>query len=337
MTKVLDPQEVALERPATNEEDLIVTVNSRWLVAYDNLSGLSAAMSDAYCRLATGTGLGKRALYTNTDVSYIKAKRPVIMNGIEAIGERPDLLQRTLSLQLSPIRKSQRRTETDLEQAFQEAVPGIFGALLDGVSMALRTWDHVTIPLERMADFTRWAAAAGPALGYTEDQLAMVLAATAKHHAQNVIDSNPVIKLLSGVLGRSGQFEGTAAELLDAVLREARELKDTDNEKYRQVFKKIPHEPASFSKWLDRIAPVLEEAGVYIVSLNRSKKGRVKLIGSAQWVHARKTALEEKRPVEVTLLPVTLRTGTRDSLGGVVTDSGPGAEVEIPEKEEQLF
>ena len=45
----------------------MIAATSSWVLAYDNLSGLAPAMSDALCRMATGGGLSVRELYTNSE------------------------------------------------------------------------------------------------------------------------------------------------------------------------------------------------------------------------------------------------------------------------------
>ena len=50
-------------------------------------------------------------------------ERPVILNGIEDIIERPDLADRTLFLTLEPIPENRRRLEKELWSDFEEARP----------------------------------------------------------------------------------------------------------------------------------------------------------------------------------------------------------------------
>lgn len=53
------------------------------------------------------------------------ASRPVILNGIEDIVQRPDLADRSLFLTLDPIPKRKRRPERELMAEFEAARPKI--------------------------------------------------------------------------------------------------------------------------------------------------------------------------------------------------------------------
>jgi hypothetical protein len=86
---------------------------------FDNVSGLRAWISDTLCRLATGGGFAVRQLYIDQDEVLFDASRPVILNGIEDIVERPDLADRAVFLTLEPIPEDRRRPEAELWSAFE--------------------------------------------------------------------------------------------------------------------------------------------------------------------------------------------------------------------------
>lgn len=65
-----------------------------WLVTLDNCSGATDSLSDMLCRLATGGAFTKRELYTNTTQITMDYCRPCVINGIENIAKRADLLDR---------------------------------------------------------------------------------------------------------------------------------------------------------------------------------------------------------------------------------------------------
>ena len=62
--ELIDPQSAPLLAEPHSTRDLMVTALNGWLLAYDNLSGLSSWLSDGFCRLASGGGLATRALYS---------------------------------------------------------------------------------------------------------------------------------------------------------------------------------------------------------------------------------------------------------------------------------
>jgi hypothetical protein len=89
---------------------MIAAINS-YLLAFDNLSGLSHWLSDALCRLATGGSFAVRQLYTDDEEVLFEASRPIPLNGIEEMVGRPDLGDRAIFLTLAPIEEAHRRPE----------------------------------------------------------------------------------------------------------------------------------------------------------------------------------------------------------------------------------
>jgi putative DNA primase/helicase len=139
----------------------------------------------------------------------------MLINGIEELGSRPDLLDRTLMVALPPIAKEHRKDRKTFRKEFDTAQPRLLGGIFDAVSMALRDHDHITLPsLERMADFMRWAAAASPAFGGQEAFLRAYEDNVARLNAL-ALESNPVVNAIVELLdNEDGAWEGNATELL---------------------------------------------------------------------------------------------------------------------------
>ena len=120
------------------DRDLFIAATNGHVLTFDNVSGLRPWISDTLCRLATGGGFAVRQLYTDQDEVLFDAARPVILNGIEDIVERPDLADRAVFLTLEPIPEERRRPEAELWAAFEAERPRILGALLDAVVEGLK-------------------------------------------------------------------------------------------------------------------------------------------------------------------------------------------------------
>src|SRR5262249_28537509 len=117
-----------------DERALIIAASNWWLVALDTLSDLPPWLSDALCRLATGGGFGTRQLFTDDEEVIFDAQRPVLLNSIEELSSRPDLLDRALVLQLPALGEEERQTERDFWGRWEEARPRVLGALLDALA-----------------------------------------------------------------------------------------------------------------------------------------------------------------------------------------------------------
>lgn len=117
---LVDPSVAPVRCEPRDLRDLMIGAQNGWLLAFDNLSFVSPWLSDALCRLSTGGGFATRELFTDTNEIVFDAKRPVIVNGIESLITRSDLLDRALLLTLPTIGETQRRAEADLWRALRQ-------------------------------------------------------------------------------------------------------------------------------------------------------------------------------------------------------------------------
>ncbi len=151
---LLDPNTAPLRALPREDRDLFIAASNGHVLAFDNVSGLPAWISDTLCRLATGGGFAVRQLYSDQDEVLFDAARPVILNGIEDIVTRPDLADRAVFLTLEPIPEERRRPEQELWAAFEAERPRILGVLLDAVAKGLAELPRTKLDrLPRMADF----------------------------------------------------------------------------------------------------------------------------------------------------------------------------------------
>lgn len=169
---LVDPARAATRSMPTGgsaERDLFISARRQWIMAFDNISKITPRVSDALCRITDGGSFATRALYTDSDEAIFTAARPLILNGIESVVERPDLLDRTLLVELQPIADhGTRRSHDQLVNRFDQLRPRLLGSLLDGVSSALSgkptvvDGDEVT----RLIDVERWVSAAEAGIGW---------------------------------------------------------------------------------------------------------------------------------------------------------------------------
>jgi hypothetical protein len=157
---LIDPH-LSPKRPLPRSvHELYIGATKVGMLAFDNLSGIAAEMSDALCQISTGGAHTARTLYSDDEETLLAAMRPIILNGIDDIVTRADLADRALFLTLDPIPENKRRVEAEFFAEFEGQKPEIFAALLDGLVVGLA--NLATIKLDghpRMADFAKWATA----------------------------------------------------------------------------------------------------------------------------------------------------------------------------------
>ena len=270
LRRLIDPNSAMLRATPRDVRDVMIAATNSWMVAFDNLSGLPPWLSDCLCRLSTGGGFSTRELYTDGDEMIFAAQRPALLNGIEEVITRGDLLDRALLLDLPPISEDRRRAVKEFWQAFDAARPWLLGALLDAVSTAVRRERLVRLArLPRMADFALWATAAEPALGWPEGYFVSVYEANREEANEVALDASPVAGGIRALVAK-GDWTGTAGELLKVL----GELADEVTRKARSW----PATPRYLAGVLRLLAPNLRSVGVEVEFAREARATRRRLI-----------------------------------------------------------
>ena len=102
---LIDPNKVNLRTAPENTENLFVSAMHSLIFSIENASILKDQLQDGLCILATGGGYAKRTLWTSTDETAVNLRRPVMINGINPVVSRPDLLDRSLCLDIPQLKK----------------------------------------------------------------------------------------------------------------------------------------------------------------------------------------------------------------------------------------
>lgn len=254
----IDPQVSATPGPNTNERDLIISAHSRWLVSADNVTEISQAMSDAYCRLITGGGMSNRKLFKDEDEHSVDIKRPLCL-ALIGTELQSDMAERSIVIPLAPLTEGLYLPEAELDQRLRAIQPAIMAALLDGLVMAMRRVADVTERLAgrlpRMSDFAVWGEAAGPAFGWEEDAFfdayTAHVAARREEDAEDDMLCSKVFDWLCGVPG--GAVEGPARDLREQLHSYAVQSGSWDW---------LPRKTKTFTSRLTRSARRLRSLGV---------------------------------------------------------------------------
>jgi hypothetical protein len=271
LRSLIDPNTADLRTAPRDERDLVIAATNGWVIALDNLSHIPDWLSDALCRLATGSGFATRELYTDAEEVIFAAQRPIAMNGIEELATRGDLLDRALLVYLPTIAADKRQDEKAFWRAFDAVRPQILGALLDVLSTALRTLPSVRLERKpRMADFTVWACAAAPACGWTAEEFLDTYAGVQEASHELTLEASPVGPLVRELVAQDGMWEGTASALLTAL-----ELLAGDKLVKQQAW---PKNGRTLSNALRRLAPTLRAVGTEVTMGARTGKGRTRQI-----------------------------------------------------------
>lgn len=259
LRSLLDPSSPPIQGPPKDEQGLIVTAQNGHLIAFDNLSHITAELSDGLCRLATGGGFAVRALHTDKDENIFDGARPIIVNGIPALAERPDLNERSVVVRLATIPEERRRPEDELEAEWEKARPRVLGALCSALSVAVRNIGKTRLARAgRMADFEKWMTAAEVGLGWEPGTFSSAYSHNRKDSSEAAFEGDLVAVAVRELLVQDGVYHwsGTATELLD-------KLGLIVGETTRQM-RIWPKTPQALGNSLERSAPLLRGKGITI-------------------------------------------------------------------------
>ncbi len=265
---LVDPNTSPLRSAPREERDLMISAINSWMLVFDNLSGMPPWLSDSFCRLSTGGGISNRELYTNGEEFILDAMRPVLLNGIDSLTERPDLADRSLISNLPQIPEEDRRPEGEFWADFERARPRILGALLDAVSMGLRNQGSVKLlTLPRMADFALWIVACEPALPWPPGSFMEAYLENRAEAVELSLEADCVAVAVREHMGDKTTWSGKPSELYEEL-----EKRVPDNTKHSKAWPKAANK---LSGRLKRAATFLRAIGIDVELGGWSKtKGR---------------------------------------------------------------
>jgi hypothetical protein len=268
LCSLIDPNAAALRSEPRGERDLMIAATNKWLVTFDNLSRIKDWLSDSLCRIATGSGFATRELRTDDEEMIFNAQRPIILNGIDEVATRNDLLDRSLILYFPTISEENRKVEEEMMKNFALVRPRILGALLEAVSAGLRNIDTVRLDKHpRLADFAKWGVAVESGLGLTAGTF--MDAYTSNRAAANdlALDTSPIGVAVLDFMEKHQEWETTAGELLT-------ELNMTVSDATRKQ-KGWPKTPKGMGDSLRRVTTNLRAAGVVVQFGKRQSRKRL--------------------------------------------------------------
>jgi hypothetical protein len=269
LKSLVDPSRSELRVVPKQEADLMIAAKNCWLLAYDNLSGMPAWLSNGLCVVSTGGAYTTRALYTNDEEISLRVKRPVIVNGIDDMTTRPDFADRAIMVSLPPIPPDRRREEGEFWEKFRAAQPRILGALFSTVAGGLRERPDVDLPTRpRMADFARWGVAIERTLGWPACSFLRAYQGNLAESADTALGADPVAFAIAEFITAkpSGEWESTMSELLKAL-----DARVPDHRKGREW----PRSAQSLGSRIRRVGPLLRREGIEVTPIGRSRTQRL--------------------------------------------------------------
>ena len=254
---IIDPAIVPVVSIPKTIDDLAVYISKNYVPCFDNIDTISNQVSDLLCIAVTGGGHTKRKLYTDDEEQVMFFQRFIVLNGINVVATRPDLLDRCILLELERIPPNERKEEKVLREEFDKDKPIILGAIFETLSKAMSIYDQVELNnLGRMADFTRWGYAIAEVLGIGGDKFLEAYLNNQNNANIEALESHPVGFAMYKFMEDKTVWSGSPTKLLSELeIVAGFEKIDTTNSNWAKT-------PNVLSKRLNEIKSNLLDLGI---------------------------------------------------------------------------
>jgi hypothetical protein len=174
-------------------KEFVQQLAHNYVAFYDNLKYTPGWLSDEVCKAVTGVGSTKRKLYSDDDDIVYEYRRVIGFNGINLGLTEPDILDRSIMIELDRIINEERKQESDIIAEFLELRPKILSYIFDILVKALKIKPTIKLnDLPRMADFAIWGEAIARAMGYKELEFISVYYDNIGKQNVEAVENNPL-------------------------------------------------------------------------------------------------------------------------------------------------
>lgn len=268
LSMLVGPSVIGVQSFPGKVKDFAISAQNAHCLYYDNLRHLTPAQSDALCIASTSGHLSSRQLYTDDQESLRKLHCALVLNGIHAFVDEPDLVQRCLIVMLLKLGPSNRVSEAELADEFSMDLPEIFRGMLDLIASVFRALPQVKPQKsERMIDFVHWLAAVEEVMsfkpGYLQDRYSQSLV----NAVQNTLEDNPLAMAVVNFARQNPSWSDSPKQLWLELSRAAGPE--------TTISRHWPPNEISLSLQLKKLKSRLSGAGVDIESSHRNKSRQI--------------------------------------------------------------
>jgi hypothetical protein len=205
-----DPEKLDMRMPRTLMDFRATAARSR-AIPFDNMSKLTAEMSDEICRVSDSFGSAQRKFFTQTEESCVGGPRSVFLTSIENdLVVRADLASRLVRMPMQGI--IQRMSDAEFKRRLNEVAPRVFAAVLDALAVGLQNLPDAQVSFgSRLPDFELWAACCEPAHA-TKGIFAAAFRESLVAVNDELIDDSPVAQAILAFMGSRKQWPASVSD-----------------------------------------------------------------------------------------------------------------------------
>lgn len=281
----IDPSMVDIASFPSSQKELIQMLAHNHFLPFDNVSYISEDNSDTLCKAITGGGHVKRELFENDEDIIYKFMRCISINGINLVTTRPDLLERSLLIELERIEPEKRMTENKLYEKFNKDLPDILCGVFNALAKAQKIYPTIQLKSHpRMADWAHWGCAIAEALGYKQADFLKAYYNNINRQTEMLVNENIVAIALMQFMENKKEHIATPTDLLQQLTNDA-SFNDIDTRE-----KGWPKGAHILSRRLNELSTPLKEMGLNVQMTTKDAK---------KIVHIWRTKNEEEKRKEL--------------------------------------
>jgi hypothetical protein len=278
LVSLIDPNVTPSLTLSKSESRMYGDATMRSILYFDNLSGINGEISDILCKISTGAGVSLRKYYTTAEVVTINAGAGIILNGIYNTAERPDLIDRSITVNLRHLQS--RKSCHKLNEKFEQVKPQILAGLFEMLSHAIVKMDTITISDEentpRMIDYTRFGTACEEYLGLDEGEFLEIFRRRSNNAVEDSMSNDVVLEAVALVikdqLDCNDSCKIVYGNLFNLVIKKLDEL-------YPDLHPHVkPRAPNSLSRYINRKIQYLRKTEGLDIVIKRTKKHNALLV-----------------------------------------------------------
>ena len=199
--ELVDPARPKLLSVHKDRMEFIQQIAHNHLVFYDNLDHIPGWLSDEVCRGVTGAGSSKRVLYSDDEDFVYDYRRCFGFNGINPVLTKPDVLDRSITIEQDRIDPKYRVQEKLMMSKFYELRPRLLGYIFDILVKALQIYPTLKLgSLPRMGDSALWGEAISRAMGYRELEFINIYDENKERQNIEIIENSPLGQVIARFL-----------------------------------------------------------------------------------------------------------------------------------------
>jgi len=213
----------------SKSDSVLHYLTNHYYCNFDNKSKISAELSDLICMACTGGTVDERQLYTNKGSAISPIKNCVVINGIEQLIRRSDLMDRTILINLEDIKSEDRKSSLKLWEEFNRQKPFFMGYIFSTLSKALKIYPTVKIEVPRLASFGEWGYAIAEAMKQGLGNVFLEkFAKNKKEQTEELVQNSTLLTTILQLLEKGQSVEGNTKQVFEQLYEEAgKPIKDS--------------------------------------------------------------------------------------------------------------